>query len=270
MYRVLLLCFLIGLPLTGSTQHNGLLPDLLSSHPATDPVAITHRMNVFISTLREKRARNSDKEFVRLIFRESYRKFFDTYKPYAQVSEIFESGTYDCLSATSLLSVMLEEFNFDYKIIETNYHIFLSVETDTGPILLESTDRYNGIVSDPKQIEQRISTYRNNKLFINPSQSDKDHYQYNLNLYQIVQPNQLPGLLYFNQAVIAYNNKDLVKCAAKLDQARKIYESQRTSEFAIILVKSVVDSNLNEEEKKDLIRPFVKYLRNSNSVIASR
>jgi hypothetical protein len=85
-----------------------------------------------------------------------------------------------------------------------------------------------------------------------------------------VQPNQLPGLLYFNQAVIAYNNKDLVECAAKLDQARKIYESPRTSEFAIILVKSVIDSNLKEELKKDLIRPFVKYLRNSNSVIASR
>lgn len=270
MYRVLFLCFLIGLPLTGRTQHTELLQDLLRSHPAANPVVITHRMNVFISTLREKRERYSDKEFVRLIFRESYRKFFDTYKPYTQFSEIFENGNYDCLSATSFLSVVLNEFGYDFKIIETNYHIFLSVETDTSPVLLESTDRYNGIVTDPKQIEQRISTYRNNELFINPSQSGKDYYKYNLNLYQIVKPDQLPGLLYFNQAVIAYNNNDLVECAAKLDQARKIYESPRTAEFAIILVKSIVDSNLNEEVKKDLIRPFVKYLRNSSSVIASR
>lgn len=270
MYRMLFLCFLIGLPLTGRTQHTELLQDLLRSHPASDPVAITHRMDAFISTLRVKREKYSDKEFVRLIFRESYRKFFDTYKPYTQFSEIFESGNYDCLSATSFLSVVLKEFDYDFKIIETNYHIFLSVETGTSPVLLESTDRYNGIVTDPIQIEQRISTYRNNELFINPSQSDKAHYKYDLNLYQVVQPNQLPGLLYFNQAVIAYNNKDLVECAAKLDQARKIYESPRTSEFAIILVKSVIDSNLKEELKKDLIRPFVKYLRNSNSVIASR
>jgi hypothetical protein len=270
MYRLLFLCFLIGLPLMGRTQHTELLQDLVRSHPAADPVMITHKMNVFISTLREKRERYTDKEFVRLIFRESYRKFFDTYKPYTQFSEIFERGNYDCLSATSFLSVVMKEFGYDFKIIETNYHIFLSVETDTGPVLLESTDRYNGIVTDPIQIEQRISTYRNNELFINPSQSDKNHYKYDLNLYHVVQPNQLPGLLYFNQAVTAYNSKNLVECAAKLDQARKIYESPRTSEFAIILVKSIIDSNLNEELKKDLIRPFVKYLRNSNSVIASR
>ncbi len=270
MYRLLFLCFLIGLPLSGRTQHTDLLQDLVRSHTATDPMMIANKMNGFISTLREKREKHSDQEFVRLIFRDSYKKFFNTYKPYTQFSEIFERGNYDCLSATSFLSVVLEEFGYDFKIIETNYHIFLSVETDKGPVLLESTDRYNGIVTDPIQIEQRISTYRNNELFINPSQSDKAHYKYDLNLYHVVQPYQLPGLLYFNQAVTAYNSKNLVECAAKLDQARKIYESPRTSEFAVILVKSIIDSNLNEELKKDLIRPFVRYLRNSNSVIASR
>lgn len=270
MFRMLLICFLIGAPLIGRAQHSELLADLLESYPAKNPVGITQRIDGFVASLHKKRERYSDQNFVRLIFREAHKKFFDTYKPYAQFSEIFESGNYDCLSATTFLTVVLQEFNYDYKIIETNYHIFLSVETDAGPVLLESTDQYNGIVTDPSQIEQRISNYRNNKLFINPSQSDKDHYQYNLNLYQIVNPKQLSGLLIFNQAVIAYNNKDLVKCAAKLDKARKIYESPRTSEFAVILVKSVVASNLNEELKKDLIRPFVKYLRNTSSVIASR
>jgi hypothetical protein len=270
MYRVLLLCLLIGLPMAGGAQQADLLPDLLGSHPAQNPSAIMSRIDGFVSHLEKKRTKYSDQDFLRLILRESYKKFFNTYKPYTQFSEVFESGNYDCLSATSFLTVVLEEFDFDYTIIETNYHIFLSVETDSGTVLLESTDRYNGIVTDPKQIDQRISSYRNNELFINPSQSDKDHYKYDLNFYQTVQPNQLPGLLYFNQAVIAYNNKDLVVCAAKLNQARKIYESPRTSEVAIILIKSIVDSNLNEELKRDLIRPFIKYLRNSRSVIASR
>jgi hypothetical protein len=270
MYRALFLCLLIGLPLTGRTQHSELLPDLLRSHPATNPIEITSRLDGFISNLHEKRERYSDKDFLRLILRESYRKFFDTYKPYSQFSEVFESGNYDCLSATSFLSVVLKEFGYDFKIIETNYHIFLSVQTETGNVLLESTDRNNGIVTDLKQIEQRITTYRNNELFINPSQSGKDYYKYDLNLYHVLEPSQLPGLLYFNQAVVAYNHKNLVECAAKLDQARKIYESPRTSEFAVILIKSIVASDLNEELKKDLIRPFVKYVRNSGSVVASR
>jgi hypothetical protein len=261
---------LIGLPMAGLTQHADLIQDLLGSHPAKNPSAITDRIHGFVSNLERKREKHSDQDFLRLILRESYKKFFNTYKPYTQFSELVENGNYDCLSATSFLSVVLHAFNYDYKVIETNYHIFLFVKTDMGSVLLETTDRYNGIVTDPKQIEQRIVTYRNNELFIDPIQSKKDHYQFRLNLYHEVQPNQLPGLLYFNQAVIAYNNNNLVECVDKLNHARTIYESPRTSEFAIILVKTIAASDLTEELKKDLIRPFVKYLRSSNSVIASR
>jgi hypothetical protein len=270
MYRALLLCVLIGLPFAGKTQQKELLPDLLKSHPAKDPSAITARIGGFVSNLERKREKYSEQDFLRLILRESYRNFFDNYKPYTQFSEIVENGNYDCLSATSFLSVVLEAFDYNYKVIETNYHIFLFVETESGPVLVETTDRYNGIVTDPKQIEQRILTYRNNELFIDPVQSKKDHYEFQLNLYHEVKPIQLPGLLYFNQAVIAYNNNNLIECVAKLNQAGAIYESPRTSEFAIILVKTIVASDLNEELKKDLIKPFVKYLRSSGSVIASR
>jgi len=270
MYRALLLCVLIGLSLTGKTQQKELLPDLLRSHPAKDPSAITTRIGGFVSNLERKREKYSEQDFLRLILRESYRKFFDTYKPYTQFSELVEEGNYDCLSATSFLSVVLEAFKYQYKVIETNYHIFLFVQTEAGPVLLETTDRYNGIVTDPVQIEQRVSMYKNNELFITPTQSKKDHYQFQLNLYQEVQPYQLPGLLYYNQAVIAYNNNNLIECVARLNQARTIYESPRTSEFAIILVVKIVESDLNEDIKKDLIKPFVKYLRSSGSVIASR
>lgn len=261
---------LIGfIPFLGSTQSTELLPDLLASYPTANAQYIPARLNGFVSTLQGKRSKHSDQDFLKLIFRESHRKFFKNYKPYTQFPEIFEEGNYDCLSATSFLSLVLNQFEYDYQIIETNYHIFISVQTSNGPVLIESTDRFNGFVSDPKEIEQRITTYRANKLSVNPSESDKVHYRYNLNLYQLVKPEQLPGLLYFNQAVIAFNRKNLVECAAKLDKANKIYESPRTVELVTLLVKCAVESDLNEDEKEELVKPFVKYLR-STSVIASR
>jgi hypothetical protein len=264
-------CFLLALiPLFGGAQQNELLPKLMESSSCVSTNEITKKLTVFISTLQNKRSKHSEQDFLRLVFRESHRKFFRNYQPYTQFTEIFESGNYDCLSATSFLSVVLNEFNYDYKIIETNYHIFLSVQTKQGVALIESTDRLSGIVTNSKQIDKRISTYRANALSINPSESGKLHYRYNLNLYQLVKPEQLPGLLYFNQAVIAFNNKNLKECAAKLHKANKIYESPRTAELALILVKSVVESTMSDDEKKELVKPFAKYLRSSNSVIASR
>ncbi len=271
MYRWSVVLFLLCMaPLIGNAQQVELLPSLLNSYPTAHPQEITARINAFTSNLQQKKGKRSDKDFLTLVFRESHRKFLRSYQPYAQFSEIFETGTYDCLSATSLLSVVLEKFDFDFRIIETNYHIFIVVETTDGPMLLESTDKFNGIVSDPNQIEKRVSRYQSNELVINPLEANKDHYKFDLNLYQLVQPTQLPGLLYFNQAVIAYNERNLIECATKLDKARRIYESPRTAEFAVILVKSVAASELNDEIKKDLIRPFVMYLKNTNSAIASR
>ncbi|MDZ7648731.1 MAG: hypothetical protein U5K54_16990 [Cytophagales bacterium] len=174
------------------------------------------------------------------------------------------------MSATSFLSVVLEKFNFEYRIIETNYHIFIVIETKAGEVLLESTDRLHGLVTDPKQIDTRINSYRSNELYASATPTNKDFYKFNLNLFQEVQPMQLPGLLYFNQAVIAFDENNLVDCASKLNRAKSIYESPRTSEFAVILVKSVLASDLNDDLKKDLIRPFVKYLAPTTSVIASR
>lgn len=271
MYRWFLICLLIGLNSSLCVaQPIDLLPELLKSYPATRPQEITQSLEKLIINLEHKRGRLSDEDFLHLVFRESHRKFFRSYQPYAQFAQVLEEGKYDCLSATSFLSILLKRFDYDFKIIETNYHIFLLVETSKGQWLIESTDKLNGIVSDPVQIDKRISKYQSNDLIVASSKADKIHYEFNLNLYQIVQPDQLPGLLYFNQAVIAYNENNLVDCAEKLDYARKIYESPRTAEFAVILVKSIAVSGLNDEVKRELIKPFVKYLKNTNSIIASR
>lgn len=260
----------ILIPIFGIGQGHELLPALLNSQSLSNSQRISNQMAGFVSDLQKKKSRYTEKNFLKVVFRESHHKYFKSYQLYSQFADIFEKGYYDCLSATSFLSVLLEEFDFDYKIIETNYHIFLYVETKDGPVLLESTDKFNGIVTDAKQIDERISKYKTNELVINPSETDKNYYDFSFNLYQQVLPYQLPGLLYFNQAVVAYNHKNLVECADKLIKASRIYESPRTAEFAVILVKSVVASDLDEQMKKELIRPFVKYLRNSNSIIASR
>jgi len=271
MCRWFILCVLLGFNTHLSvSQPLDLLPELLNSYPASRPQEVTNALDKLIVNLEQKRGNRTDKEFLNLLFHESHRKFFRSYQPYAQFAQVLESGIYDCLSATSFLSVLLERFDYDFKIIETNYHIFLLVETSKGPVLIESTDKFNGIVTNKHQIDERIAKYQSNKLIISPSESDKNYYHFNLNLYHQVQPNQLPGLLYFNQAVVAYNYKNLIECAAKLNMANKIYESPRTAEFAVLLVKSVAASELDEEIKKELIRPFIKYLRNTNSVIASR
>lgn len=263
----LLILVLIGIGWDANAQSDVLFTQLMSTTSQDNHSKFKVKVDQFLTNEKFKNP-NSETHVVRSVFKQTHKTLLKAYKQYAQLDELFESGTYDCLTATSLLSVLYQQLGFEYEIIETNYHIFLLVKTNEGEVLVESTDRYHGLVTDPIEIARRISTYRRNQT-VSTKQIGKDYHQFNLNLFQEVQPKQLAGLLYFNQAVVAYNEGNLSDCAVKLDRARKIYESPRTWEFAEILVQSVIESDLDEEQKKDLIRPFLKYTRYSQ-VMASR
>ncbi|MCW5910582.1 MAG: hypothetical protein KIT62_05880 [Cyclobacteriaceae bacterium] len=243
-----------------------LLTDLIHTSAPQKTETITRRVDAFVTRLAGKRESHTEKEFLQLIFAEAHRRHFKTYKPYTRFSEVFDKGRYDCLSATSFLAVVLQAFEYDFHIVETNYHIFISVQTSSGPVLLESTDRLNGFVEDVDQIQERITSYRQNKL--QAADGNKVYHQFDLNLYQVVKPHQLSGLLLFNQAIVAFNNRDLADSAEKLKRAVQIYDSPRTSEFAAILITAIIHSSIHDEIKKELISPFSKYLHSSNTVAA--
>jgi len=261
---------IVVFPVLGWSQPADRFQVLIQSAPSEQPLLATSKMNEFIAALRIKRGKlRSDESFLRYAFRESHKTFLKNYKAYSQFPEIFDSGNYDCLSATSFFSVVLDAFSFDYKIIETNYHIFLVVETDQKLVLLEPTDKTYGFISDDRIVKERLHAYRENNLVTRPD-SQKHHYQFDLDIYQRVMPDQLTGLLYFNQAVIAFNNKDYSDCAQKIKRAIRIYNNPRIAELIVILVAEVSESDLEEAEKKNIIRPFASFIKAKEAIVAAR
>lgn len=250
---------LILIPLWVLSQ-GSLLPSLISTVPNADLTLIQTKMDDFISAQKEKKQlAKSELKFLKSMVNESHKKFLKTYKSYSQFNELFESGHYDCLSGTAFFSVLLEELQFQYKIIETNYHIFLVIETKQGQILLETTDRLFGFKTDRQEIERSMNQYKENLLASNSS--NKTHYyQYRTNLFHEVNNLQLSGLLYFNQAVIAYNNHEWAACVDRLEKAKVIYNNPRLVELTEILADSIALSKLNEKVKQQLLIHLSKYV----------
>ncbi len=258
---------ILSLLIAYSALGQNALHDLLATSPGFDIRMADQRVENLIDRLEAKKT-TSDINFLRKVFVETHRKFLKNYSQYTDMSEIFTTGNYDCLTATSLYSILLDRLHFDYSIIETNYHIFIVVKTSKGEVLLETTDLWNGFVTDSKKIEQRIGSYKQNTVASLPA-NDKKFYLYHLNLYHTLQQGQLPGLLYFNQAVKSFNAGKWEQCSTLLDKAQAIYSSPRIAELTLILIESVKNSRLDEVKKKDLLDRY----RNSNlytQTIASR
>lgn len=213
-----------------------------------------------------RKAFSDDQEQLRTIFTRTQKEFLHRYRQYANMDELAE-GEFDCLTATSLFAEILERAGFKYRIMETNYHIFLLVATSKGEVLIETTDRFQGFVTAPGTIARRIDEYRKEQ----PKETgSKKNYEYSFNLYQEISNQQLAGLLYFNQAVAAYNDSNWLLCSERIIAAERHCDSPRIAALASVLLCTVSVSNLPEDEKRAVIENLKRLENISAHAIALR
>jgi hypothetical protein len=88
-------------------------------------------------------------------------------------------------------------------------------------------------------------------------------------LYQPVQLSELRGLLHYNISTDAYNHQDFASAISHLDEALELYNSPRIAEFSNVLLRAILQSNL-EESIKEVYVSQVKTIRKKIPVMASR
>lgn len=226
-----------------------LLPDFLqTSSNFTSEEAARQPITSFIADLQQRQGKYAnDQHFLKFAFQKTQQRFLKKYEAYVPFASLFSDGRYDCLTATALYSVILGELGFDYHIIETNYHIFMMVKTATGEVLLETTDRLNGFVVNPDEIKQRTNTYRQTNRVKSASAAKQVKYQFHFDLYRVVEPRNLTGLLWYNRAIVAFNQSRWEQSVGFLQQANFIYASLRVSELADLLALVIRESGLSDQ-----------------------
>ncbi|GHM99948.1 hypothetical protein WSM22_14380 [Cytophagales bacterium WSM2-2] len=218
----------------------------------------------FISSIQSKKSR--DLKLVRSIFTKAHQDFLKTYRAYSQVKDIFEKGNYDCLSGTYFLTRAFDQLGIEYKIFETNYHIFLVVQTQRGEVLLESTDRVNGFITDKETIKEKIAYYQQAKA----SSPGTELYLSRLRMFHELRPDQLPGLLYFNRSIEAFHANDLVASCSNLEKAWEIYNNPRIEAFTPILIHTIANSTLDSDAKAKLTDLLQTHQQSASYSLVSR
>ncbi|HTF18278.1 MAG TPA: hypothetical protein VK658_09415 [Chryseolinea sp.] len=245
------------------------LQTYVTSFSSVDGFAVnSEELLQLVQKLREKHGKSGNNAaFVGYLFDKTRHRFLRNYAEYATFSETINKGTYNCLTGTALYALLLEHFDIPYQVIETNYHIFLVAETENGRVLLEATDRQNGVLLGESKIEARIKEYRQGL----PSKSDhsKTYYQYEADVYRQVTLDELTGLLYYNRAIVAYNQHDLPAAIDRLIKSSERYQSPRTLEFAAILQITVAASDLSASLKQEYLRK-IQRLRASAVTLSAR
>jgi len=205
------------------------------------------------------------------VFRKFHSSFLKRYEAYADFSSLFTDGTYDCLTATTLLSHILGKLGYQVEVAETTYHIFIQVHTAEGVVFLETTDRLGGFMTDEKAIASRVDGYRKDDPSLHGGGQANSLYRYRCSVYQTVTPSDLIGLLFYNQAVKAYNQQNWIGSAKYLEASFSQYPSARCYELAAILLRTLNEhTKINGEARRTCLEHLVPVIvRRSGTVAAN-
>lgn len=246
------------------TPHLSLYVNIYSQVDGSN--ASTEEFARLIHKLEQRKNHLNKGDFLRFMFFKTRQKFMRNFAEYASFSETLSKGKYNCLTGTALYALLLDHFDIDYQIFETNYHIFLVVTTSEGKFLFEATDPREGFVADAEEIDKKIFQYRQNKL---PEViSDKKYYRYNFSLYNEVSLDQMAGLLYYNRSVKAYNDQELSFSIDLLSNAQELYNSPRVTEFSTILLLTVIERKLDKSTKADYLKNIQAIRRKQLPILA--
>jgi len=192
-----------------------------------------------------KKSDNKTKDFLEYIFYKTHKKFLNHYKKYTSLNESFNSGYYDCVSGTLLYAKILNHFNIQTEIIETDFHVFLIAKTETQEFIFEATDPLYGFIEDPKEIAQYKLKFKpqagsfglssaieiGNQSYINSDENT---------IYNQISMQQLNGLQFYNKGILALNEHAYEAAHTQLKTAFSLYPSERIDAI-LSISKSLLD-----------------------------
>lgn len=241
----------------------------LNQYSQTDnTVTSTQKVLDFVEKLESKqRTFRREKDFLEYLFVKTHHQFLRHFAEYPSFGDLLTRGTYNCLTGTALYALLLDHFGVEYRIIETNYHIFLLAKTSRGEILFETTDPINGFVSDAAAIEKRIAQYRQNS--IQAANTSKTYYQYDFALFKEVNLDQIVGLLHYNRSIAAFNQRQLETSAVELAKAIELYQSPRIEAFSKLILLALLTSDLDQSTRERYLRIIYSIRNRAFEITAS-
>mgnify|MGYP003150888541 FL=1 len=180
----------------------------------------------------ERKSKADEEYFLEYLFYKTHQNLLKEYNKGTTFTSLLETGSYDCVSASITYSVLLKYFDIEHSIIETDYHVFIIAKVNNQEFILETTDPRYGFVSHAEDVKDFKADFLPNinsaQLNQNESVGSSVYGQPNSKtIYKEISLRQLSALQYFNQGLIAMQNKDYKLASRRLQQALNLYDSER-------------------------------------------
>ncbi len=214
----------------------GIVSGLILQNEEADSIMaqdVLGRIDAFLKPYRNKKFLSKPKKKqVDVLFKATHKEFFKKYEEIASFDEIFETGTFNCVSGSALYALLLKELSIEYSVISQPGHVYLIADPQEFKIPIECTDPLTGTssrVSDKakRQYIQQLRSYKMIGADEFPGMTDEAIYDQMM--YEETKEVPIEALIayqYYNKGLDLMSNKKNDKSLEKLEKAYDLYQDE--------------------------------------------
>tara|TARA_Y100001934_G_C12307979_1_gene753438 strand:+ start:71 stop:1633 length:1563 start_codon:yes stop_codon:yes gene_type:complete len=236
----------------GDTNHLFLLLAAAGRMDSSTALANQGKLEqIFLSLDSAKLVRKSTKKIVKTVFNTVHEQIFYKYELNNQFCEVFETGFYNCVSASGMYSYFFARLGILHMMVQIPGHVYVMVMHDDETWVVESTDPQQGFYEIEMQSrEETIQEYLAQKL-ISPEQLNDPKLDSILGSFddrEFVSASRLVAIQYQNQSLYDLEAEKFHSALQNHLKARFLAPKADYEEAAFIIGTWV--------EKQDYSKPY--------------
>jgi hypothetical protein len=216
-----------------------------------DKAGALKKINTCISYLQEQIVDKSEVKKVKITYDYVHKQFLKVYKLKNSFMDVFETGEYNCVSASALYAIIFSKLSIPFQIKETPEHVYLIAYPNSGKILIETTAPSNGyyqftgnyvnkfvasLYASKIITKEEFETIPANDLF-------NKHYFISENISLI----HLTASQFSNYAIYFLEAQDLKNAGEEIKKAYFIYPDQRHKYILESTLSALLDKSGYED-----------------------
>lgn len=178
---------------------------------------------------------------IKMAYSGIHSKYMKKYNDYEYFPVLFEEGTYNCVSASMLFSLVFDRIDIPYKIMASSDHVYLIANPGEKSVVIETTNPgFEQTIFSGEFKQQYVNYLRSSKLISEEEYRNKsmdEIFQEKFKEVKDAEFSNLPGFQYHNKALMSFQNMEY-KSAYEL--AQKAYFFFPENQTRILLGSSLI------------------------------
>jgi len=244
-------------------ENNPIYTDLfLSLNSKMDEVkskSIETRINKLVAEIQSSNYQNKKpQKQIKSIYQNIHDTFLSKYEMENRFHEVFESGNYNCVTATALYAIIFDKLKIPYVIKEEPTHVYLVAYPNVHNILVETTTPAFGFINFDQAFKNNFINNLKNQKIISKSESEGASIEQLFNKYYFSTENidlkKLVGIHYMNDAIFHQEKGQYKLSFEQAEKAYLFYPSKRCQYLiASFGVLQAANTDLEPLERSRLI-----------------